>query len=102
MNLNLFIAKKIKGGGVSTTGNAIACVSVAVSIGVILMAVAISEGFKKEIGKRAAGFTGEILITVPGMDYMNDVYPLQADLSYLPEIEKIPEIRSVSETAYKP
>ena len=36
------------------------------------------------------------------MDYMNDVYPLQADLSYLPEIEKIPEIRSVSETAYKP
>ncbi len=102
MNLNLFIAKKIKGRGVSTTGNAIACVSVAVSIGVILMAVAISEGFKKEIGKRAAGFTGEILITVPGMDYMNDVYPLQADLSYLPEIEKIPEIRSVSETAYKP
>ena len=102
MNLNLFIAKKIKGRGVSTTGNAIACVSVAVSIGVILMAVAISEGFKKEIGKRAAGFTGEILITVPGMDYMNDVYPLQADLSYLPEIEKISGIRSVSETAYKP
>ena len=102
MNLNLFIAKKIKGRGVSSTGNIIACASVGVSIGVILMAVAISGGFKKEIGKRAAGFTGEILITVPGMDYMNDVYPLQADLSYLTEIEKIPEIKAVSETAYKP
>ena len=86
----------------SSTGNAIACVSVAISIGVILMAVAISEGFRKEIGKRAAGFTGEILITVPGMDYMNDVYPLQADLSYLPEIKAVQGVRSVSETAYKP
>lgn len=86
----------------SSTGNAIACVSVAISIGVILMAVAISEGFRREIGKRAAGFTGEILITVPGMDYMNDVYPLQADLSYLPEIKAVPGVRSVSETAYKP
>ena len=86
----------------SSTGNAIACVSVAISIGVILMAVAISEGFRKEIGKRAAGFSGEILITVPGMDYMNDVYPLQADLSYLPEIKAVPGVRSVSETAYKP
>ncbi|HIR94939.1 MAG TPA: ABC transporter permease [Candidatus Coprenecus stercorigallinarum] len=102
MNLNLFIAKKIKGRGVSSTGNAIACVSVAISIGVILMAVAISEGFRKEIGKRAVGFTGEILMTVPGMDYMNDIYPLKADLSYLPEIENIPEVRSVSEAAYKP
>ena len=86
MNLNLFIAKKIKGSGLSSTSNGIACVSVAISIAVILAAVAISGGFKKEIGRRAAGFTGEILMTVPGMDYMNDVYPLQADLSYLLDI----------------
>ena len=102
MNLNLFIAKKIKGSGLSSTSNGIACVSVAISIAVILAAVAISGGFKKEIGRRAAGFTGEILMTVPGMDYMNDVYPLQADLSYLPDIEKVPWIKAVSEAAYKP
>ena len=102
MNLNLFIAKKIKGSGLSSTSNGIACVSVAISIAVILAAVAISGGFKKEIGRRAAGFTGEILMTVPGMDYMNDVYPLQADLSYLPDIEKVPGIKAVSEAAYKP
>ena len=102
MNLNLFIAKKIKGSGLSSTSNGIACVSVAISIAVILAAVAISGGFKKEIGRRAAGFTGEILMTVPGMDYMNDGYPLQADLSYLPDIEKVPGIKAVSEAAYKP
>ena len=102
MNLNLFIAKKINGSGLSSTSNGIACVSVAISIAVILAAVAISGGFKKEIGKRAAGFTGEILMTVPGMDYMNDVYPLQADMSYLPDIKRIPGVESVNETAYKP
>ena len=102
MNLNLFIAKKIKSSGLSSTSNGIACVSVAISIGVIIAAVAVSGGFKKEIGRRAAGFTGEILLTVPGMDYMNDVYPLDADLSYLAEIKAIPQVRSVSEAAYKP
>ena len=102
MNLNLFIAKKIKGSGLSSTSNGIACVSVAISIAVIMAAVAISGGFKKEIGRRAAGFTGEILMTVPGLDYMNDVYPLQADLSYLPYIERIPGVKAVSEAAYKP
>lgn len=102
MNLNLFIAKKIKGRGLSTSGNAIACVSVAISIGVIIAAVAISGGFRKEIGKRAAGFTGEILLTVPGMDYMNDVYPLDADFSYMGAIENVPGVVSVSEVAYKP
>ena len=102
MNLNLFIAKKIKGRGLSTMTNGIACVSVAISIAVILAAVAVSGGFRQEISRRVAGFTGEILITVPGLDYMNDIYPLQADLSYLPEIEAIPGITSVSEAAYKP
>ena len=72
MNLNLFIAKKIKGSGLSSTSNGIACVSVAISIAVILAAVAISGGFKKEIGKRAAGFTGEILMTVPGVESVNE------------------------------
>ncbi|HIZ84919.1 MAG TPA: ABC transporter permease [Candidatus Coprenecus stercoravium] len=102
MNLNLFIAKKIRGRGLSSTGNIIACVSVAISIGVIIAAVAISGGFRKEIGKRAAGFTGEILMTAPGADYMTDVYPLRADLSYLSAIRSLPEVKSVSEAAYRP
>ena len=102
MNLNLFIAKKIRSRGLSTVSNGIACVSVAISIGIVIAAVAISGGFKKEIGKRASGFTGDILLTVPGMDYMNDVYPLRADFSYLDDIKAVPGVKSVCETAYKP
>lgn len=102
MNFNLFLAKKIRGTGLSSSSNTIACISVAISLCVIMVAVAILKGFKSEIGKRVAGFNGEILITVPGMDYMNDIYPLDADLSYLSVINEIKGIKSVNEVAYKP
>ncbi len=102
MNLNLFIAKKIRGRGLSSVSNGIACVSVAVSIWIILAAVAIAGGFKSEISKRASGFTGDIVLTVPGLDYMNDVYPLHSDLSYLPSIKSVQGVLSVNEVAYKP
>ncbi len=102
MNLNLYIAKKIKGSGLSSVSNAIACVSVAISIGVIIIAVAVAGGFKTEIGRRAVGFSGEIMLMVPGMGYMNDTYPLQADLSYLPGIKDLDGVENVSEVVYKP
>lgn len=102
MNLNLFIAKKIKGKGLSSASNTIAIVSVAISIAVIIIAVAISDGFRKEIGKRAVGFSGEILMTAPGMEYTNDIYPMDAGFSYMQDIRDLPEVESVSETAYKP
>ncbi len=102
MNLNLFIAKKIKGKGLSSASNTIALVSVAISIVMIIIAVAISDGFRKEIGKRAVGFSGEILMTAPGMEYTNDIYPMDAGFSYMQDIRDLPEVESVSETAYKP
>lgn len=102
MNFNLFLAKKIKGTGLSKASNRISCISVAISICVILIAVAIMNGFKTEIGKRAVGFSGEILMMPPGMSYTNDIHPLNADLSYLPYIEEIAGIESVDEVAYRP
>lgn len=102
MNLYLFIAKKIKGHGLSTVSNAIAKISVAVSIAVIVIAVAITKGFKYEIGRRVKGFSGEIMLTAPGTSYLNDTYPLDAGLSYLPAIEALPEVMSVNEVVYRP
>lgn len=96
MNLNLFIAKKVGGNGT------IACISVAISILVMFVAIAISEGFRKEIGEKAVGFSGDILFTVPGQDYTTDRWPLNSDLSYLPQIRELPELKSVNKVAYKP
>ncbi len=102
MNLNLFISKKVKGSGLSSVSNAIACVSVAISIGVIIIAIAVASGFKSEIGRRAVGFSGEIMLLAPGTDYMNDTYPFNADLSYLDDIRAVEGVRNIAEVAYKP
>ncbi len=102
MNLNLFISRKIKGAGLSSVSNAIACVSVAISIAVIIIAIAVASGFKSEIGRRAVGFSGEIMLLAPGTDYMNDTHPFNADLSYLDDIKAVEGVRNVAEVAYKP
>lgn len=96
MNLNLFIARKIGGNG------NIACFSVAISILVVFLAIAISEGFKKEIGDRAVGFSGEILFTAPAQDITNDLYPINKNLSYLPELSMVSGLETISPVAYKP
>ncbi len=102
MNLNLFIAKKIKGTGIASVSNGIACASVAVSIIVMLTAIAVSGGFKKEIGEKAVGFTGEIVLTAPGLDYMNDSHEVGADLSYSSDILALEPVISMNPVAYRP
>lgn len=102
MNLHLFIANKMRSRGLSSLSNLISCISVAVSIAVIVVAIAISNGFKKEISSRAVGFSGEIVMTVPGSDYLNDEYPLDANLSYREDILSLDEIKALHNVAYKP
>lgn len=102
MNLHLFIANKMRSRGLSSLSNLISCISVAVSIAVIVVAIAISNGFKKEIASRAVGFSGEIVMTVPGSDYLNDEYPLDANLSYREDILSLDEIKALHNVAYKP
>ncbi len=96
MNLNLFLAKKIGG------KSGIACFSIAISMIVMIIAIAISDGFKKEIGEKAVGFSGEILFTVPGQEITNDKYPLNYDFSYLEDIKAIKQVKSFDPVVYCP
>lgn len=107
MNLNLFIAKKIGGRGngekkLSSLSNTIACFSVAISILVMFVAICISDGFKKDIKETAVGFSGEILFTAPGQDITNDTYPINSNLSFIPDIQNIKGVKAVNPVAYKP
>ena len=98
MNTPLYIAKKMgeehkKGSRVVRTTSVIVTGSVALSITVILIALAIVSGFRSEIRERAVGFTGQVVVSQFGTDYMNDAYPLSLELSYL---QKIYDIKNVS------
>ena len=70
MNLELFIAKRIhfgKGGEiqkVSPPAIRIATIGVALGLSVMILAVAIVIGFKKEIRDKIIGFNSHILIII--------------------------------------
>lgn len=105
MNLNLFIAKKIKGksgekGKLSSSSNTIACASVAISILVMFMAMVISDGFKREIKEISAGYSGEVFLVAPGQDITNQIYPISGRPSYIDKVKEVKGIKSVNEVAY--
>ncbi len=107
MNFNLFIAKKIGGKQqgrqkLSSLSNVIACVSVAISILVMFVAIAISEGFKHDIKESAVGFSGEILFVAPGEDITTDRYPIHSDFSFLSTLNSIDGVKSIDGVAYSP
>ncbi|MBQ0007089.1 MAG: ABC transporter permease, partial [Alistipes sp.] len=96
MNLNLYIGKKIGG------NSRIATVSVTLSLCAILISIAVSEGFKREIGEKAVAFSGEIMLSVPGEEISSYEYSLDENLSFLPEIASLKEVRSINGVAYTP
>lgn len=105
MNLNLFIAKKIKGksgekGKLSSSSNTIACASVAISILVMFMAMVISDGFKREIRETSVGFSGEVFLIAPGQDITNHLYPISGRPSYIDKVKELKGVESVNEVAY--
>lgn len=96
MNLNLYIAKKIK----TSSSNIIACASVAISILVMFMAMVISDGFKREIKETSVGFSGEVFLLSPGQDITNQLYPISGRPSYINKIHSLKGIESVNDVAY--
>lgn len=107
MNFPLFIARKIagkdsSGNKLTRTTNTIAIISIALSTLVMLLALSIISGFKKEIGDKVRGFSGEILLTPPGMAIINDQYPINRNLSYIDELSKMKSVERISGVAYKP
>ena len=106
MNLNLFLANKIGNkadatGKLSKTGTVISVVSVALSIAVIIIAVAVSNGFRDEIGGKARGFMGDITLAEPGMEITGESGPVTAELSYLGKIAELPFVERISGVSYR-
>ena len=99
MNLNILIAQRIgkktaAKGKLSRISNIIASISVALSIAIIIIALAVAGGFRNEIWKKASGFSGEITLQAPGVEITNHLYPI-APLSCIDKIETLEGVASV-------
>ena len=106
MNFILFLADKIGSradstGKLSRMGTTVSVVSVALSIAVVIIAVAVSNGFREEIGGKARGFAGDIVLAEPGMDIAGESGPVNSKLSYKGKIEGLPFVERVEGVAYR-
>ncbi len=105
MNLNLFIAERIgkkasSNGKLSRISNTIATLSVGLSIAVMILAIAIANGFRSEIHQKASGFNGDIVLTAPGVDIRNHLFPIKP-LSFIDKIDSLPYIGNIQPVTYR-
>ena len=109
MRLSWFIANRIGSRGekgLSSLGNVIAVLSVALSIMVIIIAISVSRGFRSQMMEKMAAFAGDVNVSVllpsRGSDYINaDEYSLPP-LSAREEILSIPYVSEVLGVSYRP
>lgn len=103
MSAERFIASKLAKGGErwSRTSNTIAWVSVALSIAIMVVAIVVVAGFKREIRGRATGFMGSVMLVQPGQAPVNELYPFSEMLSYRDRVCAIPGVESFSGVAWR-
>lgn len=88
-------------GKFSSSSTLIATISVSVSLFVMILAITISDGFRHEVREKAVGFTGDLILTSPGVDPVSGLYPISSELSYADRIRSEEGIASLSGFAYR-
>ena len=95
MDVSFFIARRLR-----FKGN-IAMVSIAVSFLVMIIAVAVSSGFRNEIRSGLSAVTGDVRITPVGMNVLDETSPIERTPQYLPYLEDVKGIEAIIPVAYK-
>jgi len=107
LNAELYIAKRLLRGSSQkkSTGLmvSISIFGIALSIAVMIVAVAITSGFKEEIGRKATGFAADIQITnLDGNHSLYNMSPISANQPFLSALSGIQDIRHIQHYCIKP
>ena len=95
MDASLFIGRRLRFKGKIV----IACV--AVSFLVMIVAVSVSSGFRHEIRGGISSLTGDVQLTRPDMNYMEEGTPVHCEPTYLPMLDELPYVESVTPVVYR-
>ncbi len=95
MDASLFIARRLRFKG------KIVMVSIAVSFLVMIVAVAVSSGFRREIRSGLSKISGDIQIIPQTMNFLDENSPIESDASYIPYIHEVKDIAHIVPTAYR-
>ena len=95
MNAPRFIASRLRFKG------KIAIISVALSFFIMIVAVAISSGFRREIRSGVSSISGDIQLTPSTLNYVNEEDPVSASPTYLPAVDSLAGVQSVMPVVYR-
>lgn len=95
MDVSLFIARKIRFRG------RLASVSIAVSFLIMIIAVAISAGFRYEIRNGVSSVSGDIQLTSSDMNWNGETSPVGRYPSYYDRLLSIPGVTGIEPYVYR-
>jgi lipoprotein-releasing system permease protein len=106
MNFPYFVAQKLikgrrEGTSFSRPINVIAVIGIAMGLAVMILAVEILTGFKKQIREKVVGFGSNIQIVNFDSNLSFETTPISDKQDFVPEIKKIPGIKHVEVFATK-
>ena len=95
MNAPLFISRRLR------FRNGIAMTAIAISYLVMIIAVAVSSGFRREIRNELSGISGDVQLTPPNLNVLDSSRPIGSDASYVPELRGIDGVEAVIPVVYR-
>lgn len=91
----MFISRKLRFKG------RIAMACIAVSFLVMIIAVSVSSGYRHEIRSGLSAISGDVQITPPDMNILDEGHPIEADPAYLPYVAAIDAVDDVVPVIYR-
>lgn len=104
MNFSYYIGKRLTFKGQKTFSRLIIRIGIAgiaLSIAVMIGAVAILTGFKQQITNKVIGFGSHVQVRAMDLNQSYEATPIQSNLPYVKELEKIPAIKHIQVYATK-
>jgi lipoprotein-releasing system permease protein len=107
LKTEFYVARRLFQGGSQkkSTGLmvSISVFGIALSLSVMIIAVAVTNGFKREISMKAIGFAADIQITNLNSQYsLYNMSPIPTNQPFLNDLRAIPEVRHVQSYCVKP
>lgn len=95
MDASFFIARRLR------FKRKIVTASVAVSFLVMIIAVSISAGFRNEIRQGVSSIAGDIRLTPPDQNVLDESSPIEREPAYLPSLMEVEGVDKVVPAVYK-
>lgn len=95
MDASFFIAGRLR------FKSRIAMISIAISYLVIIIAVSVSSGFRKEIRSSLSQISGDVQLVPLAMNVLDGNSPIQKDAPYMPYVQKVDGLDAMFPVVYR-